>query len=187
MAGKAAVLVNDLPDDVGALARRAEQVLREVERAGLRIVTAESCTGGLIASLLTDIEGLSRNFERGFVTYSEEAKCELLGIEPVFIARHGAVSREVALAMAAGALVNSRADIALAVTGFAGKAGQRDEPGLVHLAVRGRGERSFTRECHFGDAPRDRVRILVVGAALEMLEQYALGDRESHSRNTGVA
>ncbi|MDP3676656.1 MAG: CinA family protein [Novosphingobium sp.] len=164
-------MTNDLPDDADALARRAQEVLRAIEQSGMRVATAESCTGGLIASLLTDIEGLSRNFERGFVTYSEEAKCELLGIEPVFIARHGVVSREVALAMAEGALANSRADLALAVTGFAGPAGSHDEAGLVHLALVGRNGRPVTRECHFGDAVRDRVRFLTAQAALEMFAE----------------
>ena len=162
-------LANDLPDNADTLARRAQEVLRAVERAGLSVATAESCTGGLIASLLTDIEGLSRNFERGFVTYSEEAKCELLGLEPVFIARHGVVSREVAVGMAEGALARSHADLALAVTGFAGKAGPHDEAGLVHLALVGRGMRTMTRECHFGAAKRDVVRFHAAQAALDML------------------
>ena len=167
---------DDLPDGAGDLAERAERVLRALDRKGLRLATAESCTGGLIASLVTDIEGLSATFERGFVTYSEEAKCELLGLEPSFIARHGVVSGEVALAMAEGALTRSRADVAVAVTGFAGTAGPRDEAGLIHLALVARGERPVLRECHFGDGARDRVRTLTAGAALEMLAG-AVGER----------
>jgi nicotinamide-nucleotide amidase len=159
----------DLPDGAETLAARAELVLRAMDRRGLKLTTAESCTGGLIASLVTDIEGLSSTFERGFVTYSEQSKCDLLGIEPVFIARHGVVSREVALAMAEGALARSQADLAIAVTGFAGKAGPSDEPGLVHLALAGRVERPISRECHFGNADRDRVRVLTAQAAFEML------------------
>lgn len=185
MPPKGGRLADDLPDGADVLARRAEVVLRAIERAGLRVATAESCTGGLIASLLTDIEGLSRNFERGFVTYSEEAKAELLGIGPVFIARHGVVSREVAMAMAEGALARSHADLALAVTGFAGKAGPHDEAGLVHLALVGRGKRPITRECHFGNAERDAVRARVAQAALEMLAEAAgsgKDDRQPGSR-----
>jgi nicotinamide-nucleotide amidase len=159
----------DLPDGAETLAARAELVLRAMDRRGLKLATAESCTGGLLASLVTDIEGLSSTFERGFVTYSEQSKCDLLGIEPVVIARHGVVSREVALAMAEGALERSEADLALAVTGFAGKAGPSDEPGLVHLALVGLGERPVTRECHFGSADRDAVRTYTAGAALDML------------------
>ena len=171
-------LPRDLPDDAAALAARAERVLRAIDRRGLKLATAESCTGGLIASLVTDIEGLSSTFDRGFVTYSEAAKCEVLGIEPVFIARHGVVSREVALAMAEGALANSRADLALAVTGFAGSAGPRDEAGLVHLALVSRGgERPVTRECHFGNAGRDQVRSFIAGAAFEMLGGL-MGERD---------
>jgi nicotinamide-nucleotide amidase len=166
----------DLPDGIEELAARAERVLRAMDRRGLKLATAESCTGGLIASLATDIEGLSSTFERGFVTYSEAAKCGLLGIEPVFIARHGVVSREVALAMAQGALERSAADLAVAATGFAGKAGPNDEAGLIHLALVG-GERPIARECHFGDADRDIVRMRTAAAAFEMLAE-AVGEAE---------
>jgi nicotinamide-nucleotide amidase len=159
----------DLPDHAGELADLAEQVLRGLNEKGLKLATAESCTGGLIASLVTDIEGLSSTFERGFVTYTEEAKCELLGIEPSSIARHGVVSREIALAMAEGALAHSQADVALAVTGFAGRAGPDDEEGLVHLALVRRSARPILRECHFGQAGRERVRYRTAAAALEML------------------
>ncbi|MET0181192.1 MAG: CinA family protein [Novosphingobium sp.] len=163
-------LPKDLPDNAHELADHAEAVLRRIERAGLSVATAESCTGGLIASLFTDIEGLSSNFERGFVTYSVEAKCELLGIEPVFIQRHGVVSSEVARAMAEGALAHSHAGIALGVTGFAGKAGPGDEAGLVFLAVARKGRPTRVRECHFGDVGRDKARLFTARAALEMLE-----------------
>jgi nicotinamide-nucleotide amidase len=163
----------DLPDGAEALAARAEKVLRAMDRRGLKLATAESCTGGLIASLVTDIEGLSSTFERGFVTYSEQSKCDLLGIEPVVIARHGVVSREVALAMAQGALARSEADLAIAVTGFAGPAGPNDEAGLVHLALAARNGRPVTRECHFGGADRDRVRARTAHAAFEMLASVA--------------
>jgi nicotinamide-nucleotide amidase len=164
-------LPKDLPDNAHELADHAEIVLRRIEHAGLSVATAESCTGGLIASLFTDIEGLSSNFERGFVTYSVAAKCELLGIEPAFIERHGVVSGEVARAMAEGALARSHAGLAVGVTGFAGKAGPGDEAGLVYLAVAHEGRATRVRECHFGDAGRDRVRLFTARAALEMLEQ----------------
>lgn len=161
----------DLPDNAGDLAGQAETVLRRIEHAGLSIATAESCTGGLLASLFTDIEGLSSNFERGFVTYSVAAKCELLGIEPAFIERHGVVSGEVARAMAEGALAHSKAGIAVGVTGFAGRAGPNDEAGLVYLGVIREGHPPIVRECHFGDVGRDRVRLFTARAALDMLEQ----------------
>jgi nicotinamide-nucleotide amidase len=164
-------MVSDLPDDAAKLADFAQEVLGRVAKAGLMIATAESCTGGLLASLCTDIEGLGSTFERGFVTYSEEAKAELLGIERAFIARHGVVSREVAMAMAEGALAHSRADLAVAITGFAGRAGKNDEPGLVHLAARRRGGGSCAREAHYGDVGRDRVRLLTAHAALEMIDE----------------
>ena len=173
----------DLPDDAHALVEQAERVLRAVDRRGLKLATAESCTGGLIASIATDIEGLSSTFERGFVTYSEQAKCELLGLEPIFIERHGVVSREVALAMAEGALKHSNADLAVAVTGFAGKAGPDDEPGLVHLALVG-GKRPITRECHFGNASRDAVRARTAAAAFDMLAEV-VGEEEDRRPRGG--
>src|SRR5690606_18281316 len=131
----------DLPDDAERLARRARDVLKQVADARLMLTTAESCTGGLPASLLTDIGGLSSTFERGFVTYSEAAKCEQLGVEPILIAKHGVVSAEVARAMAQGALAGSKADVAVAITGFAGAASKGDEVGLVHIAALRRGGR----------------------------------------------
>ncbi|MBW8784524.1 MAG: CinA family protein [Novosphingobium sp.] len=161
---------DDLPDGADELAAHAEVLLRRAQKNGHSLATAESCTGGLLAALFTDIEGLSSTFERGFVTYSERSKCELLGLEPSLIARHGIVSREVAQAMASGALEHSAATIAIGITGFAGHAGPHDEPGLVHLAVSGRGLTPVHRECHFGAAPRDRVRHCAIRAALEMLE-----------------
>ena len=129
----------------------------------------------MLASLLTDIEGLSSCFERGFVTYSEESKAAMLGIERIAIQRHGAVSKEIALEMAQGALTYSGADVAVAITGFAGPAGKHDETGLVHVAVQSRGGKVLHRECHFGDAGRDRTRQLSARAALEMLESIIAG------------
>lgn len=165
----------DLADGIEELSSLAARILRAAYARKWCVVTAESCTGGLLASLLTDVEGLSNCFERGFVSYSPEAKAAMLGIERIEIERHGAVSREIALAMAKGALDYSRGDIAAAITGFAGPAGKQDEAGLVHVAVQIRGQPPLHRECHFGSAGRDRTRHLAVRAALEMMET-ALAD-----------
>lgn len=158
-----------LADGAEELANMAARVLRAASSRKWSLSTAESCTGGLMASLLTDIEGLSGCFERGFVAYSPEAKTEMLGIERIAIERHGAVSREIALEMAKGALACSRADLAAAITGFAGPAGKHDEAGLVYVAVQARNGKAVHRECHFGNAGRDRTRQLATLAALEML------------------
>jgi nicotinamide-nucleotide amidase len=139
---------------------------------GLMLVTAESCTGGLIASLLTEFSGSSDVFERGFVTYSNAAKEESLGVPHDLIVAHGAVSAEVARAMAQGALSHSRADLAVAVTGIAGSGGGTAEKpvGLVHIAA-ARSEKIIHRECRFGDIGREGVRLASVEAALEMLQK----------------
>jgi len=157
-----------LPAGVVDTARR---VLEAACARDLSIVTAESCTGGLLASLLTDVEGASHAFERGFVVYSAKAKCELLGIAAEKIDRCGAVSEDVARAMAEGALRHSDGDIALAVTGFAGPGAPEDEAGLVHLACRRRSDaRVWHRECHFGDNGRGAVREAALEVALDLLE-----------------
>lgn len=155
-----------VPDDVEAAARA---LLKQACAQGLAIVTAESCTGGLVASLLTDVEGASRAFERGFVVYTDEAKCELLAIDGQMIAQCGAVSRETAIAMARGALHRSHGDVAIAITGFAGRAGPDDEPGLVHFACARSGQATTHREEHFGDIGRGPVRLRCLAVAIEML------------------
>lgn len=155
-----------LPDEVD---RAARDVLEAACAKDLRLATAESCTGGMLASLLTDVEGVSSTFERGFVTYSIDAKCELLGLARDFVERCGAVSREVAMAMAEGALAASHADIALSITGFAGPGGPDDEPGLVHFACARLARETAHREKHFGDIGRGPVRIECMRVALEML------------------
>lgn len=160
----------DLPEEARQLADFAIRVMQRVCDEELTVATAESCTGGLLASLLTDLPGRSNAFERGFVTYAERAKCELLGIDPVLIERHGVVSREIAMAMADGALANSRAAIGIGITGYAGPGGE-GETGLVHIAARRRGGRMITRESHYGDVGRDRVRTLAAHAALELVEE----------------
>ena len=160
-----------LPDEAAALSEHAMRVLAKADRRGMTLATAESCTGGLLASLLTDQDGLGRCFDRGFVVYTDAAKSDLLGIDRIEIARHGAVSAEVAAAMARGALARSEADIALAITGFAGPAGPRDEAGLVHITCALRNGPPTGRECHFGPLGRERVRHLAIQRALEMIEQ----------------
>lgn len=155
--------------EAGGSAGRARRVLERATERGWSIVTAESCTGGQLASLLTDIEGASGAFERGFVVYSEVAKCELLGLEQRRITQCGVVSRETAIAMAEGALTHSHGDVAIGITGFAGPAGPDDEPGLVHIACATRSGETRHRECHFGDIGRDPVRDRSVLIALEML------------------
>jgi nicotinamide-nucleotide amidase len=149
----------------------AEKLLTDACRKNLKIATAESCTGGLIAGLLTEIAGSSDVFERGFVTYSNTAKEEALGVPQDLIAAHGAVSAEVARAMAQGALKHSRADLAVAVTGIAGPGGGTpDKPvGLVHI-VAARGEKIIHRECRFGDIGRTEIRLKSVATALELVE-----------------
>ena len=154
-----------LPDDTEELAR---SVLERASDAGRSLATAESCTGGMLASLLTDVKGSSGVFERGFVVYSDEAKCELLGLAQADIDRCGAVSEEVARAMAEGAIANSRADIAVSTTGFADEG---DEPGLVHFGCAARNGPTRHREEHFGPIGRGPVRVESMRVALEMLDE----------------
>ena len=138
---------------------------------GLSISTAESCTGGMLAALLTDIEGAGHGFDRGFVTYTKEAKRDLLGIPEDVLDHNDAVSERVARAMAEGALSRSNADIAIGVTGFAGPAGKDREEGLVHFALaRHRGE-TVHREEHFGAIGRGAIRIRSLKCMLELLEE----------------
>lgn len=157
-----------LPD---AMERTARRILQTACDKGLSLATAESCTGGLLASLLTDVEGVSSAFERGYVVYSKEAKCELLHIARDTVDGCGAVSRQVAVAMAEGALKDSRADIALSVTGFAGPGAPDDEPGLVHFGCARKGRPTKHRECHFGDIGRGPTRIACLEVALAMIEE----------------
>lgn len=156
----------------GELRAKAEQLLADARARDLKIATAESCTGGLIAGLLTEIPGSSDVVERGFVTYSNEAKMDLLGVPQDILIDYGAVSAATARAMAAGALVNSRADLVVSVTGIAGPGGGTAEKpvGLVHLAA-ARDSRMIHRECRFGDIGRDQVRLKSVEVALELLAQ----------------
>jgi nicotinamide-nucleotide amidase len=161
------------------LTARAAALLDRCREARLKIATAESCTGGLIAGLLTEIPGSSAVVERGFVVYSNEAKQELLGVAATTILAHGAVSEETARAMAEGALAASRADVAVSVTGVAGPdGGTASKPvGLVWFACARRGGATVSREARFGDIGRARVRLASVGVALELLEAAAQARR----------
>jgi len=161
-----------------ALVARAAALLAAAEAKGLKIATAESCTGGLIAALLTEIPGSSSVVERGFVTYSNEAKHELLGVDASLTKAHGAVSEPVVRAMAAGALVNSRADVAVSVTGVAGPGGGTDDKpvGLVWFGLAQRGGAVETLEKRLGDIGRGQVRLASVGVALELLEAAVSGE-----------
>ena len=152
------------------LDEKAEQLMKRLCDFDLKVASAESCTGGLFASLLTDVQGAGHGFERGFVTYDERAKQEMLGLTPEMTDRNSAVTAAVAKAMAQGALENSHADIAISVTGFAGPAGEDQEEGLVHFACARRGQPPAHREEHFGAIGRGPIRIAALGVMLEMLE-----------------
>ncbi len=151
----------------------ASALLDRAKARGLMIATAESCTGGLIAATLAAVPGASAALERGFVTYSNEAKSELLGIPASLIIAHGAVSREVAIAMALGALRHSPADIAVAVTGVAGPdGGTAVKPvGLVHIAAQRSDGRQLHEERRFGDIGRHEVQRQTVLAAFALMSQ----------------
>ena len=155
-----------------ALLGQAREILDRGRAAGLMIATAESCTGGLISALFTEIAGSSDVFERGFVTYSNEAKEDLLGVPTDLIHDHGAVSGAVARAMAEGALKHSLAQIAVAVTGIAGPGGGTAEKpvGLVYIAVAGTDRQTFVEECRFGDIGRSEVRLATLATALNLLQ-----------------
>ena len=155
-----------------ALLRRAAILIDGYRTRGWRIATAESCTGGLVAALLTEIAGSSAVVDRGFVTYSNEAKAELLGIDTALIEAHGAVSEQVARAMAEGAVGRSRADVTVAVTGIAGPGGATDTKpvGLVHFALGSRHGGTQHLERRYGELGRTLVRERAVEDALQLLE-----------------
>ncbi|MBX5136051.1 CinA family protein [Rhizobium lentis] len=156
------------PEDIQSA---AEAIIRDFTAAGLMISTAESCTGGLIAGALTEIAGSSAVVDRGFVTYTNTAKMELLGVQEQTLLGFGAVSEETARQMAHGALFRSRAAIAIAVTGIAGPGGGWAEKpvGLVHLAARSRAGAFIHRKMLYGDIGRSAVRLATVKTALEMV------------------
>ncbi|MGE6699185.1 CinA family protein [Hyphomonas sp. NPDC076900] len=147
-------------------------VLDDAERARLKIATAESCTGGLVAALLTEIPGSSSVVERGFVTYSNKAKEEMLGVPGDVLADFGAVSEPVARMMAEGALANSRANIAVSITGVAGPGGgTRMKPvGTVHIACARENRAMLHEMLQLGDIGRDAIRLAAVEAALNLIQ-----------------
>jgi nicotinamide-nucleotide amidase len=153
------------------LRKAATRVLDLCRARGLKIVTAESCTGGLVAAALTEIAGSSDVVDCGFVTYSNEAKQSLVGVPAATLKQHGAVSEQTAAAMAAGALKNSRADLSVAITGIAGPGGgsKRKPVGLVYFAVASRSGRLLARNRRYGKIGRRRVRLRSVAEAFELL------------------
>ena len=158
------------------LAEQASALLQSCRKAGVTVATAESCTGGLIAGCLTEIAGSSDVVDRGFITYSNEAKNVMLDVPMRLIERHGAVSEPVARAMAEGALTHSLAVLSVAVTGVAGPGGGTvGKPvGLVHLACAKRGSETQHRTERYGDLGRSDIREATIRTALEMLmEQMA--------------
>jgi nicotinamide-nucleotide amidase len=157
--------------DIDALALLARGLLDAAKARGLTLALAESCTGGLAAAAITAVPGSSAAFDRGYVTYSNAAKTEMLGVAPALILDHGAVSAEVARAMVEGALAHSRADVAAAITGVAGPdGGAPDKPvGLVHFAALRRGGRLLQEQRQFGPIGRDAVRARSVETAFALM------------------
>jgi nicotinamide-nucleotide amidase len=155
-------------DDLSPLATR---VLETLKKKGMMLATAESCTGGLICGAMTEIAGSSAVVDRGFVTYSNEAKTELLGVPAELIQSVGAVSEKVAIAMAEGALARSNADIAVSVTGIAGPGGGTPEKpvGTVHVAVAQVNEATIHAMCSFTDNGRKYIRLETVRTALNLV------------------
>ncbi|MDX9875730.1 MAG: CinA family protein [Spongiibacteraceae bacterium] len=156
-----------------AIPNRVEQLATQVLQCAcdrhFKLATAESCTGGLLASLLTDVEGCSHAFERGFVVYSDAAKQEMLGIPQRILNDAGAVSKEAAFAMAEGGLRYSHADICVAITGFAGPGGPESTPGLVHIAVARRQVPTLHWCGEIEDSSRGGVRLASIEHALELV------------------
>ena len=155
------------------LIAEATELLAVCNRRELLLATAESCTGGLIAGLLTEVPGCSSMFERGFITYSNTAKETMLGVPARLIEQHGAVSIEVARAMAEGALRHSNADVSIAVTGVAGPdGGTEDKPvGLVHLAAALKGSETLPGTSRFGPIGRTEIRLASTREALRLLRR----------------
>ncbi len=148
----------------------ATSVLSAARAAGLHIATAESCTGGMIAAALTDIAGSSDVFDRGFVTYSNAAKKQMIGVSEITLSEHGAVSEQIAAEMAVGALENSDADIAVSVTGIAGPGGSEHKPeGRVCFGIATKGQPAFTETIEFTALGRAAVRDATTIHALKLL------------------
>ncbi|MDB5445994.1 MAG: cinA [Phenylobacterium sp.] len=156
----------------------AKFVLREACDRGLKLSAAESCTGGLLASLLTDIPGQSHAFERGFVTYTHEAKHEMLGVPQEVLETDGAVSEPAARAMAEGALAHSHADVAVSITGFT-EGGPGQPAGLVHFASARTGRPTRHLVKRFGDIGRAGVRLGALETALCLMRDQLIGTPEA--------
>lgn len=159
----------------------AAMVVREFNDRGMTVTTAESCTGGLIGGAITSASGSSNVYKKGFITYSNEAKSDLLGVDHETIIQHGAVSAECASQMAIGARLAADADAAVAVTGIAGPGGGTEvKPvGLVYIAVAtSHDEGAFVEQFEFGDIGRDKVRRVTIKEALEMLLGYGIETEE---------
>jgi nicotinamide-nucleotide amidase len=174
----------------GSDARALSRALLDLCRMRkLTIATAESCTGGLLAGALTDIPGSSDVVDRGFVTYSNDAKRAMLGVKTTTLATFGAVSKEAATAMAIGALEKADVDLAVSTTGIAGPGGATPgKPvGLVHFAVAARDGRILHRECRFGAIGRTNVRQRAVVEALRMLMELARGPQPAAKPHREVA
>jgi nicotinamide-nucleotide amidase len=148
---------------------RAARVLRAADRASLTIATAESCTGGLLSAVLTEIEGVSHVFERGFVVYTDEAKQEVLDVSAATLERCGAVSAPCAAELAGGALAHSHADVAVSITGYAGGGAPDEDHGLVYFGLAVRGMPARATEAHFPPDTRARVRLASLRKALDLL------------------
>lgn len=149
---------------------RADTLLARARAAGAMIATAESCTAGLVAGAITDVAGSSDVFDRGFVTYSNAAKCDMLGVSQITLGAHGAVSEEVASEMAEGALVRSAATLAISVTGIAGPGGSEHKPeGRVCFAIARNGRSTESQTMEFGALGRSHVRRVSVDYALDLL------------------
>ena len=153
----------------------AREVVALCTQKNVMIATAESCTGGLVAGSITEIPGASQVLERGFVTYSDQAKIEMLGVMPITLRQYGAVSKDVALEMAHGAMSRSEAGISVSITGIAGPdGGSTGKPvGLVHFGGRHYKGAMIHREMNYGDIGRHDVRMAAVETALEMIIELA--------------
>ena len=153
----------------------ARQVVSLCVEKNVMIATAESCTGGLVAGCITEIPGASKVLERGFITYSDQAKIEMLGVMSITLRQYGAVSKDVALEMAHGAMSRSEAGISVSITGIAGPdGGSTGKPvGLVHFGGRHYKGAMIHREMNYGDIGRHNVRMAAVETALEMIIELA--------------
>src|SRR4051812_18844856 len=158
-----------------ALIARAAEVVQVAKECACTIVTAESCTGGLLAAVLAEAPGAGKQLQGGFVTYTKDQKTIALGVPRALLARETAVSEAVARSMAEGALARSVADLSVSITGVAGPEPDEDENpvGLVHLAAARRGARTLHQECSFGDIGRGEILYETVMVALDLLERAA--------------